>query len=268
MLANVQLVHPRVVVPSACGFKYTGDASWLNKFVFPATREMFARDVSILAPDVEVMIVNPGDVLEVSTATVTRRANASPFVRTVRDDVADTWFDPTGAVPELSDANPHAYDADDMHRTITTFLEGTLVPMLKESGRYERLAKEYHRLAIVYQLDVVFPSGTRSWSIDFGRDLSLIDGPAPTAHIRARIAASLLVDLTVGRTTSSYVYSVGGYRSSHRVYSVAPHGLSTWKPASAPAVLDPLWMAFDLEDLFAKYIDRDIAVYSGVQRGA
>src|SRR5207302_2105668 len=43
LLANVQRARPRAAIPSACGFKYIGDGSWLNKFVFPATREMFAR---------------------------------------------------------------------------------------------------------------------------------------------------------------------------------------------------------------------------------
>jgi L-ascorbate metabolism protein UlaG (beta-lactamase superfamily) len=261
MLANVQVVHPRVVVPSACGFKYVGEGAWLNTFVFPATREMFARDVSTLVPDVEVMIANPGDVLELSQGRVALKTGASPFVRTVQDDVAETWFDPTGAVPALSDPNPNAYDEDEMQRAVAEFLEGTLLSVLQESRRRERLAHEYRRLGVVYQLDVVFPSRIRSWSVDFGRDLSLIDGPSPVADIHARIAASLLIDLMTGRTTAGYVYSVGGYRFSHRVHAVAPHGMYKWSPASGNGVLDPLWMAFDLEALFSKYVERDIAAH-------
>jgi UDP-MurNAc hydroxylase len=266
MLANVRVVQPRAVVPSACGYKYIGDGAWLNKFVFPATREMFARDVARLAPDVDIMIANPGDVIDVSAAVTTHLSAASPFVRTIRDDVSDTWFDPVGAVPELADHNPRGYDEDEMLGVIERFLAGTLVPALESSRRKERLAYEYGRLGLVYQVDVVFPSDVRSWNVNFSADIALNAGPSPNAQIRARIAASLLVDLIKGDTSASYVYSVGGYRCFNRVYAAAPHGMQKWRPASEPDVVDPLWMAFDLEDLFKRYVERDLAAYSGARQ--
>jgi len=268
MLANVQLVRPRAVVPHACGYKYIGDGSWLNKFVFPATRELFARDVSTLAPGADTIMANPGDVIELSAKTVTHQPAASPFVRMIRDDAADTWFDPVGAVPELTDANPRQYNDTEMLRAIEGFFANSLLPTLESSRRNERLAHEYGRLGLVYQLDVVFPSGPRMWHIDFGSGIGLKVGPSPEAQLRARIAASLLVDLIKGETSASYVYSVGGYRYCSRVYAVASHGMHRWKPASQPDVVDPLWMAFDLEDLFKRYVDRDIALYGGAAKTA
>jgi L-ascorbate metabolism protein UlaG (beta-lactamase superfamily) len=262
MLENVRIVHPRAVMPHACGYKYVGDGAWLNQFVFPATRELFARDVSTLAPDVGVLMARPGDVLEVSAAAVTRHRAASPFVGTTVDDSADTAFDPAGEVPALADANPHSYREDEMLRDIERFLADTLVPALEASRRQERLAHEYARLGLIYQLDVVFPSGARSWHIAFGSGVRLEAGPSALAQMRARITASLLADLIRGETSASYVYSVGGYRWSSRVYAVAPHGVSRWKPATGHDVVDPLWTAFDLEDLFARYVARDIAVWN------
>ena len=71
---------------------------------------------------------------------------ASPFVRTIRDDVADTWFYPVGAVPELTDRNPRGYREDEMLGVIEGFLAGTLMPALEASHRKERVAYEYGRL--------------------------------------------------------------------------------------------------------------------------
>ena len=192
---------------------------------------------------------------------------ASPFVRMVRDDTADTWFDPVGSVPELADSNPLGYSEAEMSHVVDAFLAERLVPALEASRAKRRLVYEYGRLGIVYQLDVVFPSGPRSWQIAFAT-VALTTGPSPRAQIRARIAASLLVDLVRGETSSSYVYSVGGYRFVSRIYAAAPEGLHAWKPASHPDVADPLWLAFDLEDLFRRSIDRDIVAHGGVAQPA
>jgi UDP-MurNAc hydroxylase len=257
-LSNVQFARPRTVIPSACGFKYCGEGEWLNKFVFPATREMFMRDVSALVSGVQVMAPNPGDIVDIRHRGATLHPCASPFVRTVRDDLADTTFDPTGAVPELSDANPHASPDAEMLSAIEAFFASSLMPILRTSLQQGRIACEYQRLGVVYQLDVVFPSHTRSWSIDFGRDLALESHPSATAHIHSRITASVLIDLITGLCSANYVFGGGFYRWSHRVYVVEEHGIYRWTPASEHSVLDPLWMALDPNALFEKYIEREI----------
>jgi L-ascorbate metabolism protein UlaG (beta-lactamase superfamily) len=263
MLSTVRLVHPRAAMPSACGFKYTGPGVWLNRFVFPVSRDMFLRDVAALAPDTRLLAPNPGDIVDVHGPDATLEVAASPFVRTVRDDPAETAFDPTSCVPELSDQNPHAYGEEQMSRTIRGFLDDGLRCALERSRQRGRLARQYQRLGIVYQLDVVFPSHTRSWSIDFSRDLSLTEAATPGAGIRSRIAASLLADLILGRCSVGYVFGVGGYRFWQRVYTLGPTGAYRWKPASQPSVVDPLWMALDAEALFKQSVDRDIARYHG-----
>ena len=258
MLSNVQLANPRAAVPGACGFKYVGPGEWLNKFVFPATREMFLRDVSALAPHVQAMLPNPGDVVDVSSTGASLNKAASPFVRMVEDDLAETAFDPTGFVPELSDANPHGYSEKEMLTVIEVFLTDSLMPILKASLQRRRIAYEYRRIGVVYQLDVVFPLHTSSWSIDFGRDLALENRPSAAPHISSRITASVLTDLISGRCSGNYVFGGGFYRSSQRLYVVEPHGIYRWTAASEHSVVDPLWMALDLEDLFEKYIERQL----------
>ena len=268
LLLNVQLVHSRAVVPHACGYKYIGEGKWLNKFVFPATREMFIRDVSALASDIQALVPNPGDTVDVENAGATLHRSASPFVRMVRDDLDDTAFDPTGAVPELFDANPRAYSEAEMLRTIEDFFVGSLLPVLAASVQRRRTAYEYQRIGIVYRLDVIFPSQTRSWSIDFGRSLSIENRPLPAAHIHARITASVLTGLITGRCTTNYVYGGGFYRWSQRVYVVEPHGMYRWTPVGDHSVLDPLWMALDPDSLFEEYVDREAGIYgSAAHRG-
>ena len=138
--------------------------------------------------------------------------------------------------------------------------------MLESSRAGKRVAADYHRLGVVYQLDVVFPSKSRSWHLDFGGPVAFTSGPSPHRHIHARIAASMLVDSVRGESTVAFVYAAGGYRCSHRVHAVEPHGMYTWTPASEQAVVDPLWMALDLDDLFEKNINREIATHHSTAR--
>ena len=259
MLSNIQFIRPHAVIPSACGFKYVGEGEWLNKFVFPATREMFLRDVSALGTGTQAMAANPGDVAEVRHGGATLHKGVSSFVRAVQDDVADTAFDPTGFVPELTDSNPGDYAPTDMLNAIETFLTSTLMPALKNSVDKRQIAYEYQQIGLVYQLDVIFPTEVRSWSIRFGVDLSLTNEPSAVAHIRSRITASVLKDLIAGRCSLNYLYGAGLYRSSQRVYISGPHGTYRWTPATEGSSVDPLWIALDPETLFERYVDRELA---------
>lgn len=259
MLSNVQVIRPHAVIPSACGFKYVGEGEWLNKFVFPATREMFLRDVSAFGNGTQAMAANPGDVAEVRHGGTALHKAASPFVRTVRDDSADTSFDPTGSVPELTDSNPRDYAEAESLSTIEMFLASTLMPVLRNSVEARRIAFEYQQIGLVYRLDVVFPQSVRSWVVDFGADLSLANEPSAVAHIRSRITASVLTDLIAGRCSLNYVYGAGLYRSSQRVYISGPHGMYRWTPATERLIVDPLWIALDPEALFEKYVQRELA---------
>jgi hypothetical protein len=244
MLSNVRAVRPQAVIPSACGCKYVGDGQWLNEFVFPATREMFLRDVSAFRTGMQAMAANPGDVADVQRGGAPLHKGASPFVRMVEDDVAHTAVDPTGSVSELADSSPGDYSHTGMLGEIETFLS-------------HRIAYEYQPIGLVYQLDVIFPTGVRSRSIRFGADLSLRNEPSAVAHILSRITASALRDLRAGRRSLNYVYGTGLYRSSQRIYICGPQDRCTWAPAPERYSVDPLGIARDPEALFERYIDRE-----------
>ncbi|WP_144107363.1 MBL fold metallo-hydrolase [Paraburkholderia sp. BCC1886] len=270
LLSNVRLVAPRAVVPHACGYKYAGEGAWLNRFVFPATREMFARDVRSMLEETCVVSPQPGDIIESEYGVLHLRAQSSAFVRMIEDDSADTAFDPTGPIAELRDANPRDCSIPAMRATIEMFMDATLLPALARSIEQRRIAWEYRQLGVVYRLDVVFPDGPASWSIDFSRAL-VIKRSAPLAFgMRARIAASALCDLIEARSSPNYTYSSGLYRFAHRLYATGSKGIHAWTPTSESQVVDPLWLGFDFERLFAAHIDAEVErecgrVASGVE---
>jgi hypothetical protein len=262
LLTNIKLAAARAVVPGSCGFKYVGEAAWLNKFVFPASRQQFLRDVERLAPESKSFLVNPGDTVAIEGGEARLRAGDCEFVEMELDDSSETSFDPTGHVPELKDPNPDGLDEREMLQTIETFFRGRMATALAESFEKRGLAYEYRGIGLIYQLDVVFPSGSKSWSMSFDQSgFNLIEGSHPSAHINSRIAASALTDLILARRTTDYVTLSGLYRWFQRAYLIAPHSLNEWRPMNQTSMGDPLWMALSPEDILRKYIDRELERY-------
>jgi hypothetical protein len=269
LLANTKLTRPRAVMPGSCGFKYLGEAAWLNGFVFPSTREAFQRDVRRLLPDASCMIVNPGDVLAVEASGTTPEPGQSPFVAMTRDDSSETAFNPTGPVPELRDRNPSGYGAAETRQIIEEYLHRRLVPVLQGSLDRKSLAYEYGSIDCVYELDVVFPHETVSWFIAFGEPpLRMRSGAGASPNIRAQITASALSDVILGRRGPNYVHNGGFYRWFSRLYVVEGHGLYPWKPMSEKVAADPLWFAIDVQDAFVKYVNREISRHGEHRVGA
>jgi len=268
LLSNIKLSSPRAVMPGSCGFKYLGEAAWLNKFVFPLTREAFQRDVKKLLPESQCIIVNPGDVLEIGVSGIALGAGQSPFVCMTQDDCSETAFNPTGSVPDLHDANPSGYDTTEMLQVIEEFLHRRLVPALHDSLQQRGLMYEYGSIGCIYQLDVVFPAEVLSWSIDFGEHpIRLVKRTFASPNIHAQITASALSDLLLARRGPHYVYNGGFYRWFSQLYLVEQHGFYPWKPMSEKSLADPLWMAIDVNDAFVKYIGREISLHNQHQFG-
>jgi hypothetical protein len=82
-LQNVLTVRPRLTVPGSAGFRFFGDHEWLNRFLFPISRELFLDNLKTLDATLEAAIMNPGDVAELTNGEVKIRRKASPFSRTL-----------------------------------------------------------------------------------------------------------------------------------------------------------------------------------------
>jgi hypothetical protein len=185
---------PRLTVPGSAGFRFFGDHEWLNRFLFPISRELFLDDLKTLDPTFETAIMNPGDVAELTNGEVKIRREASPFSRTLEDGTDRISFIPTGPVPPLTDPNPEGYELSRMEQVISQVVEDGLFKYCEEHAR-DRLeaAGKYFASQVIYGIEVVFPQHKMNWTIDFRTDpIRLLRGRDSQANVVHQIAASAL----------------------------------------------------------------------------
>ena len=134
-LQNVLTIRPRLTVPGSAGFRFFGEHEWLNRFLFPISRELFLDDLRTLDPTLEMAIMNPGDVVEIHSGEVKIQRNASPFSRTLEDDTHQISFNPTSTIPPLRDPNPEGYELGEMEARISQVIEQGLFPYCLDHAR-------------------------------------------------------------------------------------------------------------------------------------
>jgi L-ascorbate metabolism protein UlaG (beta-lactamase superfamily) len=193
-LETAMRIGPRVVVPASAGFRFCGEHEWLNAFLFPISRDRFATDLRRLMPDLDVTLMDPGDVLEVGDGEVEHHRAASSVARTESDDTARLRFDPSATVPALVDSNPDGYSTDQLERAVTEVEHD--IGRWAMSSRRDTVVDAYTRHGVRYRIGVVFPDGLERWhAIDFStappcpRDGSR---DPPDADLVHRITASAL----------------------------------------------------------------------------
>lgn len=76
-LHNVLVIAPKLVVPASAGFRFHGDLAWLNRFLFPVSRQLFLRDLRPLAPELPAAALDPGDAVEIRLEGVRIRREVS-----------------------------------------------------------------------------------------------------------------------------------------------------------------------------------------------
>ena len=260
LLANVKIINPAALAPASCGFKYLGEAAWLNKFVFPVSRAAFCRDVVKAVRGANVMPVNPGDVVEIDAGSVRHGRGECEFVTLLEDDTAETAFNPVGGVPELVDPNHSQYTEKEMIETIETFLRDQLASVLKQSLPQRTIIHEYTEIGCEYQLDIVCPATVLSYSIRFAESgIKLNRGQFSSANLHTQIAGSVLTDVLLDRRSLSYLCSGGFYRSFNHFYKIDPQVCHRWKPLTVGSIIDPLLLALDTQDAMMRYIEREIS---------
>jgi L-ascorbate metabolism protein UlaG (beta-lactamase superfamily) len=222
-LRTVVAVDPRVVVPAAAGFRFCGAVEWCNPFLFPMSRERFVADLAIVAPQIEARIANPGDVFVVDGGSVRHLPGASPVARTIEDDTALLRFDPTAAVPPLTDPNADGYALARLQAAAETCANDLADFFRATYARGDDLVAEYRRLRASYSLRIVFPDGDeRAFRFRFdGPRLGVETGAAAEAPADAyhRIAASALTAWLARER--SYMYRRAFSRRASHLYALA-----------------------------------------------
>ncbi len=189
-------IDPTVVVPASAGFRFAGDHEWLNAFLFPISRERFVADLRRLKPRVDARVVDPGDVLEVAGCEVLLHAGASPVARTEAHDTARIAFDPTAAIPALTDPNPDGYEPARLERLAVGLVAALGDWVTTPATCDDRVVRAYREHRVCYRIALVFPDGgERRFDVDFSADpprLAEANVAAPEADLVHRIAASAL----------------------------------------------------------------------------
>jgi L-ascorbate metabolism protein UlaG (beta-lactamase superfamily) len=223
-LQNVLLIRPRLTVPGSAGFRFYGDHEWLNRFLFPISRELFLEDLRTLDATLETAMMNPGDVVEIDGGEVKIQRAASPFSKTLEDDTHQISFNPTSTIPPLKDPNPDGYELREMEGTISQVIEQGLFKYCLDHARDQlQVAGKYSACQAIYGLEVVFPDYSIHWTIDFRTDpIGLQRERNSQANVIHQIAASALNGWILRRKSFFYVRAFSRrFSTCHRVYGNA-----------------------------------------------
>ncbi len=194
-------IAPRLLVPASAGFRFAGEHSWLNPFLFPVSRERFAEDLRALDAAIPVALLDPGDQVLLGSGDPRVVRAASPIARTLDRSTSAIRFDPTAPIPPLRDPNPERLTPTEMRETIASFLEQQLLPHCADAlGEPGTLAARYRDAGVVYGIEVIFPDEGElsaaprdAWTLDFRSEPLQLDRRLdPTVNVVHRIAASAL----------------------------------------------------------------------------
>jgi UDP-MurNAc hydroxylase len=260
ILQRIEAAAPAALVPGANGFRFVGASEWLNRVVFPVTRERFQRDVAAASPALagRIFPADPGDEIVVNGREVSLREGASPFVRRLRDDRDMLDFRPNQVEADLVDANEFGHAAEEIDRRLRREMEEDFPAFLRAHGR--DLFLPHRAWGVVYQLVVVHADRREWYAIDFSAELpALRRGRDPRATMVTHVAASSLYRLAEGIGTWSHPMLGGSYRTLETIARVTAGKLV--RPRKSE-VADPLWLRFRHEDSFSRLVEREISRWS------
>jgi hypothetical protein len=223
-LQNVLMIRPGLTVPGSAGFRFFGEHEWLNRFLFPISREIFLDDLRTLDATLETAMMNPGDVAEIHDGKVQIQRGASPFSRTLEDDTQQLSFNQTSTIPPLKDPNNEGYEIQEMEGTISKVIEQGLFKYCLEHARNQlEVAGKYFACRAIYGLEVVFPDYSIHWTIDFSADpIRIYCERKAQANVVHQIAASALYGWILRRKSFFYVRAYARrFTTYHRVYGNA-----------------------------------------------
>lgn len=258
-LKSISLIKPSSLAPGANGFKFIDGSSWLNKVVFPITREQFCRDVAIVYPEVgeNIFPFNPGDVVNFNNGEVSYMKQKSTFVQMLEDDRQDLRFSPANLGDRLIDDNPDQYDLAEMKQVLYSEVTQDFPQFIKE--KKDALFMEYYHWKIIYQLEIVFADETQQYYFDFGEDdLQCHSGYNPLAHVFTTIAASNFYGMLKGIKGWDAAHLGGYYRSFQKLYLTTPYGIIKLIEGDKSQIKDPLDLKFPPEEIFTKVRQHEI----------
>lgn len=228
-IATVLRVMPRVVAPSAGGFRFCGHHKWLNRFIFPVSPRQFLSDIESVSDRVGTSLFAPGDTFLVTQEEIKKVGGGDKFVSRGADNEESILFDPTSTIPPLSDPGADSSTLASLRDKIAQILEMDFLSYLQSPDfSCHRLAELYHSRRAQYVVGVVYPSGDEEFH-SFGFAQSSVQhtyqAALPDWDVLHRIAATVLIDWASNRKSLFYVRAYS--RRASRIYSLdrSPDGL-------------------------------------------
>lgn len=191
------------IVPYSSGQK-CADIPEYNRMEYPVTRQQFLTDLKQLAPGIEGVSANPGDVLILDEAEFQWRHGVSSFVEMVSDTSADLIFDPPGPTwPPLRTRRTPRYSPKQINDYITMVMERWFQTILQEyasdkllDGPLRRLRDRRHTFEIVCLLEDV--------SVNLNEDISNL--ASLSWHVSSWVPKPVLI--TGGLFDADYTFVV------------------------------------------------------------
>ncbi|ARV58830.1 hypothetical protein BZZ01_09435 [Nostocales cyanobacterium HT-58-2] len=238
----INRIQPKAIAPGAQGFKYINESSWQNQVVFPVTRERFCHDLKVAFPEIgdNIFTLDPGDTFTFNHGKYHQLAENCQYVNKIVDDRECLEFSPVNVGNGLVDSNPEKYDLASMRQLIDEEISVNLRQFINKY--WESLFLEHRLWNIVYQLEVVFPNGSQKWHIDFSQEpIQVVRGNNPKANLFTYMTASGLYSLIQKKRDWDYLLCGGDYRTFHKVYAIARHGIVS---AENTTFKDPIELKF------------------------
>ncbi len=223
LLRLIRVAAPRCVVPSFAGLRFARD-EWLNTRAFPVEVELFVDDIRQVIPDVRVVEMGAGDLIDVSDELVVKNAGVEGVRPSDRGAIVPRWR-PDYGIPPLLDHRPEGRSADEVRSRIENYLNETFISALADESRL--WLSKMDAASVVWLLNIIFAEAPPiERFIDFRqRPLAWRYGVA-TSPIKmvTSITASALDALILGER-SAYSVIFGDLRVVHRIYEATHHGL-------------------------------------------
>jgi UDP-MurNAc hydroxylase len=255
LLSSISMIRPRALIPGANGFCYHGVSSWLNRIVFPVTRERFCEDVVGACPALRhrVVTLDPGEAVRLEDGETSRIAAAAPFVHRLDRSYEPYRFAPVCIDDHFVDANPDGHDIEQMMGEICREIEIALPEFIRSEPA---AFMSYRQWDVVYQLEVAFPHERRTWLIVFSAErIRAVSGRSPLANLFSYITSSALFSIMKRTKGWDYALLGGFYRIFQKIYKITPYGLS--KPTSVQ-FQDPLALLLDYETVLKETLQHQI----------
>ncbi|WGV27153.1 MBL fold metallo-hydrolase [Halotia branconii] len=253
----ISLIQPQAIAPGAQGFKYIGESAWQNQVVFPVTRERFCHDLKTAFPELadKIFPIDPGDILTFDGGKYDYIRGKSNYAQMLVDNRESIDFNPVAIANTLIDSNPENYSLEDMRQIIEEKICLDLPQFIIENRN--SLFTEHCQWQIVYQIEITFPDGVKTWNIDLSEAvIQTKQGRNPLANLFTYITASTLYSLIDKKRDWDYLLCSGDYRTFHKIYSISKEKINF---AETATFVDPIQLQFPSSYVASNNIYRELA---------